>query len=791
MRLGSMLISATLVVGVLRSEELPTSFKEGLTIEKFAGSELIRHPTGITFTADGKLLVVESHNHFRPDQYDGPVSDQVVWLKDTDGDGVADSRSVFFGEDLIAAMDIATHPDTGAIYVATRNEILRLWDDDGDGVADPDRVERQIVFLDTEGDYPHNGCSGIAFDDLGNLIFGIGENLGEDYVLFGGRKRAATGGGEGGNIWWANADGSNLRRFATGFWNPFGICHLPGGYIFATDNDPGGRPPSRLHFVVYRGDYGFQYRYGRTGNHPFQGWDGDLPGMLPMLHGTGEAPCDVIHHEGSLYVASWADRRIEHYPLSWERGRFETEMNVIVQGGLDFRPVAFAISPDGSLYCSDWVKSDYQLHGEGAVWKIKGWQAKAREIPSPNARTQLMRAPVVEGEIPDRYWNNPWLAPAAIHTLAKRFDNDPDALLPGEEGEDLNESQRAYLLLARRASEPEDFAGLATAYLDDPSHTVKLLALKWISDEQLTASRGAVEHLANNPPSPKLFWAAITALARLDGELVSDKQIGSRIAERLKAEEVSPEVKQAAFKVLPDRGRLLKVEDLRAIFEGADEAMQLDVIVALHEHPAREAASAYLGAIKEKNAVSERVRRFAADISKVPETPQELGNRPAPGDTEGWYEWISGIDKSGWTAEAMNDHGRVVFHQRCAVCHRVGSFGRLGGPDLTSIHERGMAHLLSSILEPGAEIAPQYEPWSITLNDGTMKVGFLLGQKGDTSRFADIAGNEFAHSYREILNREQLPMSLMPPGLVNQMSDTDFVSLLRWLSDPEGAAALK
>jgi glucose/arabinose dehydrogenase len=68
-------------------------------------------------------------------------------------------------------MDIATHPD-GSIYVATRNEILRLRDTKGTGTADE---KTRLIHLETEGDYPHNGLSGLAFDKEGNLIFGLGE----------------------------------------------------------------------------------------------------------------------------------------------------------------------------------------------------------------------------------------------------------------------------------------------------------------------------------------------------------------------------------------------------------------------------------------------------------------------------------------------------------------------------------------------------------------------------------------------------------------------------------------
>ena len=39
--------------------------------------------------------------------------------------------------------------------------------------------------LETEGDYPHNGLAGFAFDALGWMFFGFGENMGVDYKIIG------------------------------------------------------------------------------------------------------------------------------------------------------------------------------------------------------------------------------------------------------------------------------------------------------------------------------------------------------------------------------------------------------------------------------------------------------------------------------------------------------------------------------------------------------------------------------------------------------------------------------
>lgn len=389
------------VQSIATADTPPVSTDPRVRIDLFAENPLLATPTGIDIDDQSHVWVIESNTHFPPEGYSGHPTDRVLVFTDKDRDGRAEAP-VVFAEDIKHAMSIAVRPvwmnviqlpgqseatpETATqVFLATRRDLQLLEDIDGDGKADRRHV---LLQLDTTGDYPHNGLAGFAFDAMDNVYIGLGENLGRDYTLIGRDGAKLSGGGEGGNVYRFRPDGSGLEFWATGYWNPHASCIDAFGHLFTVDNDPDSRPPCRLMHSVRGGDFGYRFRNGRKGLHPFTAWNGEIPGTLPMLAGTGEAPSGILAYEsaglpeefvGDLIGGSWGDHRVDRFRLKQKGASYESVAEPLIVGDQNFRPVGIATAPDGSLYLTDWVLRDYKVHGRGRIWRISHVDAQAHQ----------------------------------------------------------------------------------------------------------------------------------------------------------------------------------------------------------------------------------------------------------------------------------------------------------------------------------------------------------------------------------------------------------------------------
>jgi putative membrane-bound dehydrogenase-like protein len=634
-----MLKSVAFVSGLFTTMALfaapPEVADKRLKIELFAEAPQIVTPIGIAVDAKGRVFVVESHTHQRPAGYQGPKADRIRVFEDTKGTGKADKITTFF-EGTSSTMCLAFDRE-GALYVATRMEIFRLRDTKGTGSSDE---RTPIVHLETSGTYPHDGLAGMAFDYNGDLYFGMGENLGFPYKLIGSDGSSVSGGGEGGNMFRCKPDGSHVERFATGFWNPFQCCFDTFGRLFTVDNDPDSRPPCRLLHVVEGGDYGFRFRYGRKGTHPFDSWNGELPGTLPMASATGEAPAGLIcyqseglppEYHGELMATSWGDHRIDRFTLSDHGATAWAKMTPLVTGGEDFRPASIAIAPDRSLYFTDWVSKAYEVHGKGRIWRVVSREPRPVEIVAPSdikeedhikkleemalqgfawpvrlipeSRFQPLKflgksvAPAVRAEALRR------AKTAEVRDIALATLDDPDPFMQQAARQALQHivgeltdldvpnlpsaGQRLGVMLVLRAADEKYGRKFLPALLSDSDPSVRFAAIEWVGEEKIKDLRPRIAEMLNGEANTRdLFNACVAALELLDGTQRPDEFHGEKYAAKvLLDEQSSGEVRRLALRMLPPDHPALSLERLKGLLESPDAALKLEAIRALRASP--------------------------------------------------------------------------------------------------------------------------------------------------------------------------------------------------------------
>jgi putative membrane-bound dehydrogenase-like protein len=605
--MSSMLFCAILSLSLADpSVEFPTINDDRLTLELFASEPDIVTPTGMAVDGRHRIFCVESHTHQPPDDYKGPKRDRIRLIVDTDNDGKADRFTNFF-EGSFMTMNLALGPD-GHLYVAERSEVFVLPDAVHLDVA---KEKKTIVKLETTADYPHNGISGFTFDHDGNLWFGLGENLGREYSVVGTDGTRLSGGGEGGSVYTCRRDGTKLRRVATGFWNPFHVYWSPFGDLFAVDNDPDARPPCRLLHVVDGGNYGFKYRHGRNGIHPFHAWNGELPGTLPMVAGTGEAPCAVVGIEApgwpadmqhDLLVTSWGDHRLERFKLESFGASYRSTLEPVITGGEMFRPVSIAFARPGELFFNDWVDKSYPVHGKGRIWRLKVKEGVGVVTPAefkPVApRESLRKVPVTPADLDKSV---PPIARADSLRRSKEedclpaqkealLDHDPfircaaryglgNALTTEEVVDSFKKAvppSRAEWLLILHDTGADPNLGFMKDALKGGDPDTQLVAVQWIGDHQLKQFRGDIEGMLTSKThwTRTLFESTLATLDLLEHGKTTPEAGASFAIRFLEKNKIDPEAARFALRVIPPSNPWLTADRYKQLIASSQTALE-------------------------------------------------------------------------------------------------------------------------------------------------------------------------------------------------------------------------
>lgn len=170
---------------------------------------------------------------------------------------------------------------------------------------------------------------------------------------------------------------------------------------------------------------------------------------------------------------------------------------------------------------------------------------------------------------------------------------------------------------------------------------------------------------------------------------------------------------------------------------------------------------------------------YAEKFPDLPAAELPVAEQSSPWTLDTITEYFASSD--GRVGDSQ--HGQEVFDStKCASCHRMGSVGVAIGPDLTTVANRfTRKEVLESILFPSHVISDQYRSQRILTVSGDVYVGTLVKSTNGSVVVRDSNLEEYIIAEQDIEQMQPSKTSLMPSGLIDEVSLADIRDLMTFL----------
>jgi putative heme-binding domain-containing protein len=125
--------------------------------------------------------------------------------------------------------------------------------------------------------------------------------------------------------------------------------------------------------------------------------------------------------------------------------------------------------------------------------------------------------------------------------------------------------------------------------------------------------------------------------------------------------------------------------------------------------------------------------------------------------------------------------GQLVFLQRCIACHRAAGQGIQVGPDFVTVKTKGKEALMTAILDPHKEVAPQFIAYTVNTKDGQTLAGIVTKDDASSMTIKIMGGAEINLPRSNIKGSTSSGQSLMPEGIEAGMTVQDMADLLEFI----------
>lgn len=503
----------------------------GFSVQVFAAEPEVRQPISFAIDDRGRVWVAEAYNF--PDRKAAP-RDRVLILEDTDGDGKADKRTVFFDKlNYVTGIEVGF----GGVWIMSPPQMLFIPDKNGDDKPDgPPQI-----LLDGFGTRPsaHNIANGFTWGPDGWLYAGHGRTSPSDVGKPGTpkNKRIHFDGG----VYRYHPTRHVFEAFCDGTTNPWGVDFDDYGQAFISNcvNPHLYHAIQGGHYEPWRGRKSSRFAYERLPTiadhlHWKDGKAGDKKrGYLPTLFtdGGGHAHCGMLIYLGdnwpdryrnTAFLCNVHGRRINNDGLKRSGSSYTAghRKDVFVSRDPWFKGVTLRTGPDGAVYVSDWSDTgechDYKnTHREtGRLYRIVygNLRSKAVDIAS------LSNAELVKRQL----HKNDWHVRHARRVLQER----------AAAGAEMSAVHRSLLAIFR--DNPDDTRKLRALWalfvtggvndtfliqhLDHESEYVRAWCVRLLTDRKRIPATAikAFTRMAANDDSPFVRLHLASALQQLD-----------------------------------------------------------------------------------------------------------------------------------------------------------------------------------------------------------------------------------------------------------------------------------
>ena len=725
------------------------------------------------------------------------------------GDGTRVAKVEAINNDLQECRGLLFAHDSLFVNANNSKGLYRLRSNGPDDFAKPE------LLYASEGGVGH-GRNDLALGPDGMIYTIQGDSVripskSQDYTsLFRAARQGRTT--SEGHLLRIHPDSGSVEVFAAGLRNPFGVDFNLAGDAFTYDADAEydmGSPwyrPTRVSHLVLGGDYGWR---GVTKSWPPY-YPDHADNALPNLDIGKGSPTAVKfgtktdfppRYRDALFILDWAYGRVIAVHQVARGSSYVMASETFLKG----RPLNVTdldVGPDGAMYLVTGGRATqsalYRIRYAGASESAKKTptkQQRARASFMMSSREQrveletLLKTPgdaAIESAWPYLSNADPWLRHAARNVI----EQQPVKLWRSRALAEENRTAavHALLSLARSGeSQGEVIGRLNRIAWASGSRSDKLAALQsyWLCASDSTSDALRVE-------SAERISSAFPDASYRVNRLLSELLV------RLEAEDADHKILDVLDSTSAQRRQMHFLFALRHSVKrmtASDKRRYFSRLAETRNYLGGAGIPDFIRRIREESiaGLSAAERKELAPLLSTKSNGEET---VAPRDFV--RKWSIGDLEKPLAAAGRNsdlERGAQMFAAAsCSKCHRAAGRGGMVGPDLTSVSSRfSRRDLLVSILQPSKVIPEKYRSLQVATSDGRTLVGQVVASGDFRSPILRLATDPLRPSEveeiakNEIEQQKMSPVSWMPEGLLDTLTEKQILDLLAYIESLSGA----